>query len=122
MDEHDNKTGSQKQGGWTPGQWAVWNDASRFLGADPRYETAEILKATPKTVTTRSIYGHRENRRMSEDMLWAGPEAGAKALVERLSSSVGLMKDEIRRSRERHAERAAKLLSRANPSTDQGGE
>jgi len=109
-------THSPKHTGWTPGLWAIWNDGARFFNADARYVTAEILKSTAKTVTTRSLYGHGENRRMSEDMLWAGEEAEAKALVERLNSSVGLMKDELRRSRERNAARIADILSKARPS------
>ena len=91
------------------GEWAIWNDAASYFG-DPRYETAEILKVTAKTVTTRSVWGRGENRRLLADLMWSGPEAEAKALVERLKSSVGQMTDDVRRSRERHANRVAAIL------------
>lgn len=91
------------------GEWAIWNNATSYFG-DPRYETAEILKVTEKTVTTRALYGTGENRRLLADLMWSGPEAEAKALVERLKSSIGQMTDEVRRSRERHANRVAAIL------------
>jgi len=90
------------------GHWLVWNGASSWN--DPRYEAAEISKVTAKTVTYRSLWGRDTRKNIDGNELWSGPEAEAKALVVRLNSSVGLMKDEVRRSRERHSERVSKLV------------
>lgn len=95
------------------GKWAVFNDAA--WDCDTRYETREILKVTDKTVTTTSTYSSSQpTRRSKSDIGWAGPEADAKRLVERLNSSVGLMKDEVRRSKERMIARNADLISKAD--------
>lgn len=90
------------------GQWLVWNGASAW--SDPRYEAAEIGKVTAKTVTYRSSWGRDTRRNIDGSEVWSGPEAEAKALAVRLNSSVGLMKDEVRRSRERHSERVSNLV------------
>lgn len=97
----------------TPGQWAVWNDAGWL--SEPRYETREILKVTAKTFTTPATYNPtREQRRDIALCLWSGSESDARKLVERLNSSVGLMKDEVRRSRDRHSQRTVELLAKAS--------
>lgn len=93
------------------GGWVVWNDALSVLSS-PHYEAGEIVKVTPKTVTTRSRLGSTFRRSIS-DTLWFGGEDQAKALLEKLTSSVGLMKDEVRRSKERHNERAQQLIAKA---------
>ena len=92
------------------GQWAVFNDAA--WDCDPRYEMRMILKVTDKTVSTTSSYGAR--RHSKSEIGWAGSEADAKRLVERLNSSVGLMKDEVRRSKERMTARNADLIAKAD--------
>lgn len=90
------------------GKWLVWDSSSWF--SDPRYEASEIIKATQKTVVLRNIYGRDARRNIDGKEVWSAPEAEAKALAERLNSSVGLMKDEVRRSGERHKERVAAIL------------
>lgn len=95
------------------GQWAVFNDAPSYF--DPRYEAREILKVTEKMVTTTSVYGNGPWRRNKSDLLWAGSEDEAKLLMERLNSSVGLMKDEVRRSKERMIARNDALLKTKEP-------
>ena len=102
----------------TAGEWAIWNDSLSHF-SQPRYATAEIIKVTAKTVTTRALWGRGENRRLLADLLWSGPEAEAKALVERLRSSVGQMTNEVRRSRERHANRVIAIL-KARATQEQG--
>ncbi|KQS55942.1 hypothetical protein ASG17_07780 [Brevundimonas sp. Leaf363] len=65
-------------------------------------------------VMTAAAWGRRrEKHHYADNILFSGPEANAKALVERLTSSAGLMKDEVRRSRERHAARVAAEVARA---------
>lgn len=97
------------------GEWAVFNDSG--WGCDPRYETREILKVTDKTVSTAAMYNSsRLMRHSKSDIGWAGPETDAKRLVEQLNSSVGLMKDERRKSLERMAARNADLVRRASKS------
>lgn len=96
----------------TVGQWLVWN----AWGVKPRYEAAEVVKITAKTVTHSGLWGRETRRTISGDEVWCGPEADAKALVKRLNSSSSLMADEQRRSRERHNERVQKLIAfSANP-------
>lgn len=113
MTKHDNTMTTQTEvleagAEWRVGQWLIWDAAGYF--SDPRYEASEIVKLTPKTVTIRGTWGRDTRRNIDGKELWAGPEIEAKALAERLNSSVGLMKGEVRRSRERHQERASKLV------------
>ncbi|GEM_PF-6662609 len=100
------------------GQWLVW-DASGWHSS-PRYEAAEIVKVTAKTVTYKGVWGRETRKNIDGSEVWSGPKAEAKALAERLNSSSGLMKDELRRSHERHRERVSKLVQAARQS--RGGE
>jgi len=93
------------------GNWAVMNDAG--AGFDPRFEAKEIVAVTEKTVTVQSTW-RRAHRQSKDNVCWAGSYDDAARLVERLNSSVGLMKDEVRRSKERMAARNADLIARAS--------
>ena len=94
--------------GMNAGQWLVYNAAGYF--SDPRYEVSEIVKVTLKTVVLRGVWGRDTRKNIDGKELWYGAEVEAKALAERLNSSSALMKDEVRRSRERHQERVTKLV------------
>lgn len=96
---------------WTA-EWIVVDD-SRAWSDTPRYEAFSVSKRTEKTILVAQPNTTRERRFYPEDVLWSGDESMARHLAERLTSSVGLMKDEIRRSRERHAERARAALQKA---------
>ena len=100
------------------GRWLVW-DASSWHSSS-RYEAAEIVKVTAKTLTYKGTWGRETRKNIDASEVWAGPEAQAKALAERLNSSSGLMVDELRRSRERHRERVSRLVQAARQS--RGGE
>jgi hypothetical protein len=92
------------------GDWAVWDDGMSWH-SNPRYECGEVVKVTPRTMTYKGR--GRDIRRDIGGTLWSGSEPDARALVERLSSSAGLMIDETRRSRERHKSRVDELIAKA---------
>lgn len=103
-----------------PGEWLVWDDAS-YYSSDPKYVTSQVVKATGKTVTHRGLWSNDTRRNIDGSEVWCGDEVQAKTLVERLTSSAGLMKDERRRAKERHLERVVKIVAAATPDALKGG-
>lgn len=89
----------------TVGQFAVFNDGF----SEPRYVALQIVKVTAQKVMLREG-AYRDRHVYKDNILFVGCQQSVEHLVERLTSSLGLMKDECRRSRERHTARVAKIL------------
>lgn len=90
--------------------WIVINDGF----SEPLYRTLRVIKSTPQKVVAVDA-GRAQGRHIYKDNLHhVGSEAACRSIVEALTSSVGLMRDEHRRSRQRHTERVAKILSAAS--------
>lgn len=97
------------------GDWIVWDDCHSWSG-QPRYECREVSKVSPKTVSYRYEYIHRDRRIDRSKVLFCGPEEAARSLSARLNSSAGLMKDEVWRSKERHVQRLNAEVTKAKES------
>lgn len=95
------------------GDFAIYNDGSFYVGSHPEFRISEILKTTEKTVTVRSFYGQGQTRKYENDIFWSGPEAEAKAKLEKLISSVALCKEEGVKSRARMHERNNRIKGAA---------
>lgn len=92
--------------------WMIVDDG--FSG--PLYRAMRIVKVTDQKVVA-SDAGRSQARHFYKDRLkFVGTEDECRRYVERLTSSVGLMTDECRRSRVRHNERVAKILAEAKGS------
>ncbi len=117
MDEHDNKTGSQKQGGWTPGPWTT---TFSFPGLTPGIgDTWQIDADGHAVCTTQFCYasGTEANARL----IAAAPDLYEALAEYDLAFSEFDPESAKSRSRMRMAViKARSALSRANPSTDQG--
>lgn len=88
------------------GDWAVVDNYG--------YVALEILRVTEKQTVTRDKWsGQRERRFRTDEILWSGPEAATKALVERLKSSRATSDEEARKAHERHGNRVADLIAKA---------
>lgn len=88
------------------GQWAVFNDGWK----DDRYVAQQIVRVTEQKVMTREG-AYRERHHAKENIRFTGTEERCLRLCDRLQGSVGLTTDEVRRSRQRHAERVAKMIA-----------
>lgn len=88
------------------GQWAVFNDG---FGYD-KYVAQQIVRVTAQKIMTREG-AYRERHHLKENVHFVGTEERCLRLCARLQGSVGLMTDEVRRSRRRHLERVAQMIA-----------
>jgi hypothetical protein len=78
------------------------------------FESYKAISETAKTVSGKQPrWPHVSQFRKGAVLMWFDNAESADALVQRLQSSVSLMRQEQRKCAERHAERAAKLLGKA---------
>lgn len=88
------------------GHFAVFRDGWDEF---PRYVAQRVVRVTAQKLMTREG-AYRERHHAKESVLFVGAEERCLRLCDRLQGSVGLMSDEVRRSRQRHHERAAKII------------
>lgn len=91
------------------GDWMIVDDG--FSG--PVYRAMRIIKVTEQKVVATDSSRSKARHFYKDRLKFVGTESECRRYVERLTSSVGLMTDECRRSRERHNDRVNKILAEA---------
>jgi hypothetical protein len=90
-----------------PGDFVV--DVGRYL-----IDVHEVTRVSPQCFWRKSSFGKRAERRQDRSgVVFAGPEAVAKRLMEQLVSSRAQEQDEKQRASLRRAERDKKFIAEA---------
>lgn len=88
------------------GDWVIVNHGFH----EPLYRALRVIKVSPQKFVAADPSRSNARHFYKDNIHRVDTEDECRAIVERLTSSVALMKDEQRRSRERHAARVAKIL------------
>lgn len=87
--------------------WVIIDDGF----SSPVYRAMRIIKVTEQKVVATDSSRSNARHFYKDRLKFVGTESECRRYVERLTSSVGLMTDECRRSRERHNDRVNKILA-----------
>lgn len=86
-----------------------WVVASDWLG----YSALPVVKRSPKKVVATDK--GRDRHFLMGDVLAVLPEVEAKRMAERLTSSKALLREDMKRAEQRHAERIVALKEDVSP-------